>query len=152
MYKEDTWDWKYIKMSIKTFTEKEIKALSKNPYVKAISRKGITYTDEFKRYFIAENELGKFPREIFEESGFYIEIVSMDRVQAAGKRWRSSYRENGIEGLNDTRKGNTGWPREGNLSIEEKYARLEAQVNLLKAENELLKKIDLAERRLKGKS
>lgn len=41
MYKEDTWDWRYIKMSNKTFTEKEIKALSKNPYVKGISRKGI---------------------------------------------------------------------------------------------------------------
>lgn len=82
-------------MSIKTFTEIEIKTLSKNPYVKAISRKGITYTDEFKRYFIAENELGKLPREIFEESGLYIEIVSMDWVvQAAGKRWRSSYSEN----------------------------------------------------------
>jgi transposase len=35
--------------------------------------------------------------------------------------------------------------------MEEKYARLEAQVNLLKAENELLKKIQMAERGLKGK-
>jgi len=76
----------------------------------------------------------------------------MDRVQSASKRWRSAYRENGLEGLSDTRKGNSVRPREGDLSIEEKYARLEAQFNLLKAENELLQKIDLAERGLKGKS
>ena len=138
-------------MSIKTFTEKEMKSLLKNPNVKAVSSKGITYTDEFKRDFIIQNEAGKLPRDIFEDSGFDIEVVGMYRVQAASKRWRAAYRENGLEGLRDTRKGNSGRPIERELSIEEKYARLEAQVNLLKAENELLKKIDLAERRLKGK-
>lgn len=138
-------------MSIKTFTEKEMKSLLKNPNVKAVSPKGITYTDDFKRYFIAQNQAGKLPRDIFEDSGFDIEVVGMYRVQAAGKRWRSAYRKNGLEGLNDTRKGNSGRPRERDLSIEEKYARLKAQVNLLKAENELLKKIDLAERRLMRK-
>jgi transposase len=37
------------------------------------------------------------------------------------------------------------------LSLEEKLTRLEAQNLLLKAENELLKKIDMAERRLRRK-
>ena len=36
---------------------------------------------------------------------------------------------------------NSGRPRERDLTLEEKNARLEAQINLLKAENELLKKI-----------
>ena len=36
---------------------------------------------------------------------------------------------------------NSGRPLERELTLEEKYARLEAQTNLLKAENELLKKI-----------
>ena len=67
----------------------------------------------------------------------------MARIESAAKRWRIAYRDNGIHGLQDT--------REGEPSLEEKYTRLEAQINLLKAENELLKKIDLAERRLKGK-
>lgn len=140
-----------LHMSKKTFTEKEIKLLSKNPYVKSCSFKGITYTDEFKRHFIAENENGKSPKMIFEECGFDQEILGVDRIKSAGKRWRTAYREDGIDGLKDTRKGNSGRPREGELSLEEKYARLEAQVNLLKAENELLKKIDLAERRLNRK-
>src|SRR3712207_7017429 len=60
-----------------------------------VSSKGITYTDEFKKIFITENELGKFPRQIFEECGFDIEILGMQRVGSAGKRWRSSYKTGG---------------------------------------------------------
>ncbi|WP_241657913.1 IS3 family transposase [Anaerobacillus alkaliphilus] len=130
-------------MSKKIFTEREIKLLSGNPYVKSVSSKGITYTDEFKRLFIAENEKGKTPRQIFEENGFDIEIIGMDRVESSGKRWRAAYRENGVTGLRDTRKGNSGRPNDKELSLEEKYARLEAANNLLKAENELFKKDQL---------
>lgn len=136
------------RVSLKLFSENEVRELSQNLYVKNISTKGITYTDEFKRIFITENESGKFPREIFEARGFDIDILGMSRIHAAGNRWRAAYKENGICGLRDTRAGNSGRPREKDLSIEEKFARLQAQNHLLKAENELLKKIDLAERRM----
>lgn len=136
-------------MSKKIFTEKEIKELSGNPYVSSVSSKGITYTEEFKHIFITENEKGKLPREIFEECGFDVDIVGMKRIKSSGNRWRTAYRENGIAGLRDTRVSNSGRPCERELSLEEKYARLEAQHNLLKAENELLKKIRFAERGLK---
>ena len=138
-------------MSKKVFTEKEIKILSGNPYVKSVSSKGITYTDEFKQIFIAENEKGKFPREIFEECGFDIDIIGIKRVESSGKRWRAAYRKDGIVGLKDSRKENSGRPSEKELSLEEKYARLEVQNNLLKAENELLKKIRFVERGLRRK-
>ena len=136
-------------MSNKLFTTNEIHILSKNPYVKKVSSKGITYTDEFKRIFITENENGKFPREIFESCGFDIHILGMKRIESSGKRWRAAYRKNGVCGLVDTRSHNSGRPSEKNLSLEEKYKRLEAQNQLLKAENELLKKIKLMERGLK---
>lgn len=138
-------------MSKKIFTEKEIKLLSRNPYVKSVSSKGITYSDEFKRIFIAENENGKVPRDIFTEHGFDIDILGMERVKSAGKRWRAAYRKNGVAGLQDTRKGNSGRPNEKELSLKEKYARLEAQNHLLKAENELLKKLEMMERGLRKK-
>ncbi|SET86515.1 hypothetical protein SAMN05216389_1491 [Oceanobacillus limi] len=138
-------------MSKRLFTEKEIRILSKNLYVKSVSEKGITYTDEFKRIFITENEKGKFPRQIFEDHGFDIDIIGKERIKSSGNRWRAAYHKYGIGGLQDTRKGNSGRPSEKELSIEEKYKRLEAQNNLLKAEIELLKKIDMAERRLKKK-
>lgn len=71
-------------MSNKIFTEKEIEILKRNQYVKKVSIKGITYTDEFKRIFISENENGKFTKEIFEECGFDIDILGMDRVKSSG--------------------------------------------------------------------
>ncbi|OLS36832.1 HTH domain-containing protein, partial [Bacillus sp. MRMR6] len=67
-------------MSKKVLAEKEIKLLSNNPYVKSVSPKGVTYTDEFKNIFISENEKGKLPRQIFEECGFDIDVLGIDRV------------------------------------------------------------------------
>ncbi|HCG4535961.1 TPA: IS3 family transposase [Salmonella enterica subsp. enterica serovar Typhi str. AG3] len=116
----------------------------KHPYVKAVSEKAITYTDEFKAMAIKEYEEGKFARQIFEDAGFDIEIVGIQRAKSSLKRWRAAYQKNGLEGLEDSRKYYSGRPLERELSIEEKYARLEAQNALLRAENELLKKIDLA--------
>jgi transposase len=137
-----------IGMSNKIFTEKEREILSSNYYVKSVTLKGITYTDEFKRIFIAAHENGKFPTEIFKEHGFDINIIGLKRVKSASQRWRTAYKENGIDGLLDTRKAHSGRPSEKELSIEEKYLRLQVQNNFLKAENELLKKIDMMERRL----
>ena len=133
-------------MSYKIFTQKEIDMLSDNPYVKKVSAKAITYTDEFKSSFIAKDEESVFPREIFEDHGFDITIIGMQRVKSAAHRWRTSYETNGDCGLRDARKGNSGRPNERELSTVEKYERLKAQINLLKAENELLKKIHLLER------
>ena len=108
-------------MSIKVFTSAEIETLSKNPNVKKVSSKGITYTDEFKRIFITENEAGKLPREIFETHGFDIDILGIQRVRSSGKRWRAAYRKDGVCALVDTRKGNSGRPKEKDISLEEKY-------------------------------
>lgn len=135
-------------MSNKLFTKEEINTLSKNKYVKKVTSKGITYTDEFKRIFIIENETGKLPRQIFEECGFDIEILGIERIKSSGKRWRSMYKSGGVNRLQDTRKYNTGRPSIKELSIEEKYARLQAQNKLLKAENELLKKLEILERKV----
>lgn len=133
-------------MSKKTFTANEVKQLSANPYVKSVSTKGITYTDEFKQLFIASNQQGKLPRDIFEACGFDVQIIGMTRIKAAGTRWRASYREQGSLGLHDARATHSGRPLKRELTLEEKNARLEAQIHLLQAENELLKKIRMAER------
>lgn len=45
--------------------------------------------------------------------------------------------KDGICGLSDSRKENSGRLNANELSIEEKYSRLEVRINLLKAENEL---------------
>lgn len=135
-------------MSKKLFNDQEQKMLRGNPYVKAVSEKGITYTDEFKATAIKEFEEGKSSRRIFEDAGFDIDIVGIQRAKSALKRWRAAYKENGLSGLEDTRKYHSGRPLKRELSVDEKYARLEAQNALLRAENELLKTIKLAERML----
>lgn len=128
------------------FTKKEQEQLKCNPNVKAVSEKGITYSDEYKRHFITEYEKGKLPGEIFEEAGLDVELIGKERVHSASKRWRAAYRKEGVNGLQDTRKGNAGRPVDRELTLEEKIARLEAKNQLLRAENELLKKLDLLER------
>lgn len=135
-------------MSKKLFTDQEIKILSNNPYVKSVRTKGITYTDEFKRIFISEIENGKFPRQIFEENGFDVDIIGIVRIQRAAYRWRVAYKESGVLGLRDTRKDYSGRTIKRELSLEEKNAKLEAQIQLLRAENELLKKLEMMERGL----
>ncbi|RKL65269.1 hypothetical protein CR203_21600 [Salipaludibacillus neizhouensis] len=84
-------------MSEKIFTEKEIELLSKNPYVKSVASKGIAYSVEFKRLFIAEDAKGKLPRQTFEENGFEIDIIGKERLKSAAKRWRKTYIENGFK-------------------------------------------------------
>ena len=135
-------------MSKKLFTNEEIELLLKNKYVKNVTSKGITYTDEFRKIFIYENSSGKLPRQIFEECGFDIDILGIQRVHSAGKRLRNSYKKDGVLGLSDTRNLNSGRPRTKDLSIEEKYTRLETKLKLLQAENELLKKLDMIERQV----
>ncbi|MGG3306662.1 HTH domain-containing protein [Paenibacillus lautus] len=135
-------------MSIKLFSQRGVNKIKTNPYVKSVSQKSIRYTDEFKRLFIAEYKSGRLPREIFESCGFDIEILGIVRVNKAANRWKSAYVASGLDGLTDTRKGNSGRPLDRELSMEEKYIRLLAQNKLLQAENELLKKLEMEERRL----
>jgi transposase InsO family protein len=137
-------------MSKQHFNKEQIEQLSKNEYVENVTEKSITYTSAFRRLFIAEDLDGKLPRNIFEDAGFDVELIGIRRINNAAYRWRSAYKEKGILGLDDKRKGNSGRPLERELTIEEKNKRLEARIKYLEAENELLKKLDARERRRKN--
>lgn len=91
-------------MSNKIFTKKEIKILSKNKYVKNISKKAITYTSEFRRIFIAESQYEILPRIIFEKYGFELTVLGSKRIQSAASRWKGAYKKQGVLGLDDRRK------------------------------------------------
>lgn len=113
------------------FTKKEQEHLKRNPNVQAVSKKAITYTDEFKRHFIAESEKGKLPREIFEEAGLHVEFIGLERIRSAGKRWRAAYRKVGVEGLQDTRKTNSGLLLERELTFEEKNCTIRSEKSII---------------------
>lgn len=135
-------------MSKIQFTYDDILELSKNIYIKNISNKSITYTNEFKIHFIAEYNNGKTPREIFIEAGFNIDIIGIKRIECASSRWRKSYEKDGILGLDDSRFNNSGRPRVRELTTKEIIARKDAEIEYLKAELELIKKLELEERQV----
>lgn len=133
-------------MSKKIFSKKEQDLLRTNKYVLRISDKAITYTDDFKLHVMAKSSKGISARDIFEESGFDVDLIGIHRVYSSVKRWRASYKEKGVMGLRDTRKGNSGRPLNRELLPEEIIERKDAEIAYLKAELELVKKLDLKER------
>jgi len=135
-------------MSKRIFSQEEQRILKHNPYVLKVSEKSITYTDEFKTHFIAEYNKGKSPRIIFEEAGFDVEIIGIKRVDCASSRWKKAYKEHGVMGLRDTRRTNPGRPTERELSPSEIIAKKDAEIAYLKAELELVKKLELEERQV----
>ncbi len=136
-------------MSKIRFSNYEIDKLSKNKYVLKVSDKAITYTNEFKIHFIAEYSKGKTSRVIFEEAGFDVDVIGIRRIDCAGARWRKAYKENGVLGLDDTRRNNSGRPRQRKITKDEIIAKQNAEIEYLKAEVELLKKLELRERQVK---
>jgi hypothetical protein len=133
-------------VSKKLFTSKEVLELRKNIHVKAVSDKAITYQDTFKEEAVLNYLNGKCAKAIFQEAGFDITVLGSKRVSSCIKRWTIAYKKDGVLGLKDTRSTNSGRPLERELSDKEVIHRLEAQNLLLKAENELLKKIKKIER------
>jgi len=130
-------------MSKILFNEKQIKILKENNNVKAVSNKCITYTDNFKNEFITKSQKGIFPRKIFEDAGFDVEILGMKRVEQCADRWKRKYKTGKF--LNDARKNSSGRQLKRELSTDEIISRLEAKNKLLEAENELLKKAKMIE-------
>ena len=139
-------------MSKKIFSDKDIEILSNNKYVLNVSKKAITYTNEFKIHFIAEYNKGKSSRTIFEEAGFDSDMIGFKRIDCSSSRWRKAYKENGVLGLDDTRRNSSGRPRKRELTKDEIIVKQNAEIEYLKAEVELLKKLELQERQVrKGK-
>lgn len=95
-------------MSKLTFTPEQINVLEANPYVKNVTEKSITYSDEFKRHFVSESLDSKTAKQIFSEVGFDLEMIDESRIKAFAKKWRKRYRDSGVLALKDTRKNRSG--------------------------------------------
>ncbi len=131
-------------MSKILFTDVQVRKLSKNKWIKNITNKGITYTNEFKRKLVKECEnYKKFPQEVFRECGIDPKIVEKRRIEGSAHRWRKQLKSTGD--ITDTRTTNSGNTLKRELTDKEKLERAEARIKLLEAENELLKKNELIE-------
>ena len=130
-------------MSIERFTPEQIEQLEKNPNVKKVSDKSITYTDSFKERFITEYNQGKMPSAIFEGAGFDVQVLGV-RIKNAAYRWKLQAKR--LEGLKDTRKGASGRPRTRDLTDAEIIRRQKVQIELLKQERDFLLELKRLER------
>ena len=136
-------------MGIKYFTEEEIEYLSSNIYVESVNEKQITYTIEFKQFFVREYMNGKGPTLIFESVGLYKRMLGAKRIEKATSRWMKAY-ENGTLDVSATLPNRHPVLKAKNITDKELIRRQEAKIKLLELEVELLKKIDLKERGLIG--
>ena len=109
-------------MAKKMFSEEEIRDLQANPYVKKVSKKSITYTQEFREFFMNEYQKGKLPSQILKAADFDTTVLGRERIKCLCKRFRKMDKR--PEGLADTRKGNAGRPSTKDLAQEEEIKRL----------------------------
>jgi len=132
-------------MGLYYFTDEQVIKLSKNPNVKHVGNKSITYQESFKESFIEAYAQGKTPREIFIEAGFDIEIIGNVRIKSSSTRWRRQDKR--LEGVKDTRKGGSGRPITRDLTKDEIIERQKAQIEYLKQERDFLLELERLERR-----
>lgn len=120
------------------FTKEQQSELQKNPYIKKVSLKSITYTKEFKEKFEEEYRAGKLPSQILADMGIDHRILGRKRKDGLVARMKQY--ELRPEGCEDTRKNSSRRPSTKELTDAEKVKRLEQKVAYLNQANEFLKK------------
>lgn len=134
-------------MSNILFDEEQQKQLRANHWVKSVTEKSISFTEDFKVYFINEYNLGKLPKQIFKDAGFDINMLGDKRIEQCTARYKRQNKR--IEGFHDTRANNSGRRMGKELSIDEENELLKKQNAKLQQELEFLKKMEYLARQAK---
>ncbi|MDE5715627.1 MAG: hypothetical protein K2I42_05790 [Anaeroplasmataceae bacterium] len=132
------------------FTTEQIELLNQNRFVKRVSKKAITYTEEFKEIFLLEYDYGKMPSVILREMGFDCKALGRKRIDNIVQNIKKqSIRP---ERFKDTRADcpHMGRPSSNDLTAEEIIFKQNAEIKLLKAKVEYLSVLKQIER-TKGK-
>ena len=126
------------------FTPEQVEQLRKNKYVKHVSEKAITYTEEFKEVFMMEYNSGKLPSQILAEMGFNYKVLGKRRIDNIVHRTKKQALR--PEGFKDTRSTESGRPRIKDLTQDELIERQKQEIEILKAKVEFLSLLRRAER------
>ena len=128
------------------FTPEQVEQLKQNKYVKNVSEKAITYTEEFREVFLLEYNTGKLPSQILMGMGFDCKVLGKKRIQMISQRVRKQALR--PEGFKDTRTDNPnmGRPSTKDLTVDEIIAKQKAEIELLKAKVEFLSDLKRLER------
>ena len=95
-------------MVVNYFSDEQVKELEKNPYVKKVSIKSITYSEEFKELFWIDLQNGMMPGNIFRKYGFDPHMLGSSRTLKFTNRVRKEAARE--EGFKDTRGTKSGRP------------------------------------------
>lgn len=132
-------------MGVHYFSDKQIEELRRNPYVDKVSYKAITYSEAYKQHFMHELDQGKFPTQIFRESGFDTKVVGKQRIDNFSRRIRKM--ADRIEGFTDLRTQHSGRRQTKERTPDEEIAYLKHQVALHKQQIDALKKMNFINRK-----
>lgn len=132
-------------MGANYFSDELVKELEKNPYVKKVSVKSITYSEEFKELFWTDLQKGMLPRNIFKKYGFDPSLLGPRRTKSFTYRVRKEAAR--VEGFKDTRRTDSGRPLARVLTIEEELERLKQKCEILQQENDFLKRVRFINRK-----
>lgn len=126
------------------FSQEEVKELEKNLYVKKVSEKAITYSQEFKEEFWLLLQEDMIPVEIFRKMGFDTKVIGRQRISNTAHRIRQQAKRE--KGFADTRLENVGRPKTRDMTIEEHNNYLKHENKVLKQQVYALKKMKQLER------
>ena len=76
-----------------SFSPEEIKYLKSLPAVAEATSKRMTYTDDFKRYFLTRYNKGASPVRLFREAGLDPALIGYKRIERCLARWREAQDE-----------------------------------------------------------
>lgn len=116
-------------MSIKCFTDEQVKELEANPYVTSVTPKYINYSEEFKKLFLKDYNEGLLPIDIFRKYGFDTQLIGSKRRANFVQRIKKESRR--LDGFKDMRKVNSGRPKTKDLTPEERIERLKYQNDII---------------------
>ena len=132
-------------MGVNYFTDEQLRLLEENPYVVKVSKKSITYSEEFKELYWIDYQNGMQPIEIFKKYGFDpYAFGSRRRANFTDRLKKQAARKDGFK---DTRSKNSGRPSTKELSLEEQLERLKHKNEILQQENDFLKRVRFINRK-----
>jgi len=132
-------------MSRHVFTDEQIKELNNNPYVISVTSKYINYSEKFKELFLEDYSNGMSPIDIFKKYGFDPDTLGEQRRHNFIKRIKRQSQR--LDGFKDMRKVNSGRPRTKDVTPEERIQQLNHKIDILKQENDFLKRVRSINRR-----
>ena len=132
-------------MGINHFTKEETEKLRSNPYVKHVSEKAITYTEEFREEFYIRYQENPLPSKILVEMGFDLHVLGKSRIYNISKRVKAQASR--PTGFKDTREDMSGRPRHKERTSDEEFAYLKHQVEYQRQQIEALKKINFIDKK-----